>query len=429
MVLFKVQLGLDLCGVDQGFDVAQAPGLLGVSPLTGLVDCAEGMTVDQADQAHQGADGFNAPVLLHRLSPGGAGSAQVAGSTQPIVQVGLKAALTAADAARIGELARFLAAMDLDLLESTLLVLDKDPDLAAVIANPHIESEVFRRHMVKSPFHLDVTVAMNGSSAFAKAGEQTGWQGLETGLFRSKQFGHLLFGGAMNTHVGHRLLPVLQELVQRRQRGEVPPRQPIAFHILDAAFDFSFVFRCSWQTGKDRDVVVTGKIDELGVEFWVGPVEAQDRGLKVVEVDGEAGTPEVAEGIFQAAEERFGVLTQDRLAVSLARMAQDHSEDPGLALLSLRGDQGGSLAKVDLHLPGGLHFDALNQRRMGLAQPAHIAFDRLVGTGKGALALEVLVDALGTQPGLQLGEDQIGVIQTEAFSPIVAGGRNWVSLV
>ena len=52
MVLFKAQLGLDLAGVEQGFDIAQAPGLLSDGPFTGLVDRPEGMTVDQADQAH-----------------------------------------------------------------------------------------------------------------------------------------------------------------------------------------------------------------------------------------------------------------------------------------------------------------------------------------------------------------------------------------
>jgi len=69
MVLFKAQLGLDLSGVEQGFDVAQAPGLLSHGPFTGLVDRTEGMAVDQADQAHQGADGPNATVLGHRLCP------------------------------------------------------------------------------------------------------------------------------------------------------------------------------------------------------------------------------------------------------------------------------------------------------------------------------------------------------------------------
>ena len=51
MVLFKWELGLDLGGVDQGFDIVQAPGLLGDGSFTGLIDGPEGMAVDQSDQA------------------------------------------------------------------------------------------------------------------------------------------------------------------------------------------------------------------------------------------------------------------------------------------------------------------------------------------------------------------------------------------
>jgi hypothetical protein len=46
MVLLKVELGLDLVGLEESSHIAQAPGLLGHSTFTGLVDGAEGMAID-----------------------------------------------------------------------------------------------------------------------------------------------------------------------------------------------------------------------------------------------------------------------------------------------------------------------------------------------------------------------------------------------
>lgn len=95
----------------------------------------------------------------------------------------MKAALTATDASGIGKATGLLTAMHLDLLESTLLVVDEYPDLPAVVADPHLVSQVFGWDVIIGLLNLDVTVAMHGSGPFLKEREQTGRQGLEAGLF------------------------------------------------------------------------------------------------------------------------------------------------------------------------------------------------------------------------------------------------------
>jgi hypothetical protein len=122
MVLLEVELGLDLVGLEQSAHVAQAPGLLGHGAFTGLVDGAKRMAIDQAHQAHQCADGANAAVLRDRFSPRGAGSAEIGSALEPIIQVGLEASEAPTDTARIGEVARFLASVHLDLLQSLVLI-------------------------------------------------------------------------------------------------------------------------------------------------------------------------------------------------------------------------------------------------------------------------------------------------------------------
>ena len=51
----------------------------------------------------------------HRSRPLFAGGPQVAGSLEPVIQVGLEAALAAADAPGVGELTGLEVPMDLDL--------------------------------------------------------------------------------------------------------------------------------------------------------------------------------------------------------------------------------------------------------------------------------------------------------------------------
>ena len=116
MMLFENDLSLDFLGCQEGFDIAQTPGSLGQGPLAGPIDSREGMAVDQADQPHQCAQAADATIGCHSPRPLLAAGAQVAGSFEPVIQVGLKATLAAADATGVGELTRLDAPMNLDLL-------------------------------------------------------------------------------------------------------------------------------------------------------------------------------------------------------------------------------------------------------------------------------------------------------------------------
>ena len=64
-----------------------------------------------------------------------------------------------------------------------------------------------------------------------------------------------------------------------------------------------------------------------------------------------------------------------------------------------------------------------------IAQLVHVAFDGLVRTAKRHLCLEILMDSLRRQPCLHLGQDQGSVRLAKALSPVIPGGRKWVSLV
>lgn len=116
VMFFKAELSLDLIGFEQGFEVAQAPDLSGQSALAGLIDGTKRVAVGECDQSHQSAKGTDAAVVRQGPGPCGAGTAQLAGPAQPVIEIGLEATLTTANAVRIGEAPGFHSAMHLDLL-------------------------------------------------------------------------------------------------------------------------------------------------------------------------------------------------------------------------------------------------------------------------------------------------------------------------
>ena len=116
MVLFKSDLSLDFLGGQQGFDITQTPGSFGQGPLAGPIEPREGMAVDQTHQPHQRAQAPNAPIGGHRAGPLLARGAQVASAFEPVIHIGLEAALATADTPGVGELAGLEAPMHLDLL-------------------------------------------------------------------------------------------------------------------------------------------------------------------------------------------------------------------------------------------------------------------------------------------------------------------------
>ena len=150
---------------------------------------------------------------------------------------------------------------------------------------------------------------------------------------------------------------------------------------------------------------MAAKIDQLGIEFGIGPVGLENRRLQVVEIDGEGRPAELSEGRLDATQKGLGVLAQDGLAISFARIAQDQAKDPGLPLFAVGFEQCGPGAKVHLHLFARFDLNPLNQLRIGAAQSTDVALDRLIGTGEGDLHPEILVNPLGRQTLFELGQD------------------------
>jgi hypothetical protein len=70
---------------------------------------------------------------------------------------------------------------------------------------------------------------------------------------------------------------------------------------------------------------------------------------------------------------------------------------------------GGSQSEINLHLLARLYLDPPHALRLFAAELADKTFDRLIGTTKSDFDNQVLIDALGTQPGIQFGADTLAM--------------------
>src|SRR5580765_9034696 len=95
------------------------------------------MAVDQTDQAHQSAHASDSTILCDGSGPTFTGTAQITGSLEPIIQIGLETALAAANAPRVGELAWLQPAVHLDLFQNPISAFGEDPNLTTIEADPH----------------------------------------------------------------------------------------------------------------------------------------------------------------------------------------------------------------------------------------------------------------------------------------------------
>src|SRR6185437_2939933 len=92
----------------------------------------------------------------------------------------------------------------------------------------------------------------------------------------------------------------------------------------------------------------------------------------------------------------------DNLAEGLARVLQRHHVKPWTAVLAVAPERQSTLAEIDLALfPGIARKDV---KSIGIADPqrAHEALDRVVPVGEPVPLDQVLVDALGIAPELDL---------------------------
>ena len=238
-----------------------------------------------------------------------------------------------------------------------------------------------------------------------KQGNRSGGKGKRALLLLGKQSGDLLARGAVDAHIGHGLLPVAQKLVFRAQALEGAPAQGIALEVTDPALGLAFVFRGSGPTGQQGAAVVPAKAHQLGVEFRIAPVGLLHRGAQVVEIQNLGDAPEGAKRILQTTDEVLGGLVKDRFAVSLARVAQDHAQDPGPTAPAIGIDHRGPGAKINCDLLARLDLDAPHPLGLLAAELAHEPFDRLIGAAEAHFGHQVLVNPLRAQARVQLGLD------------------------
>ena len=90
-----------------------------------------------------------------------------------------------------------------------------------------------------------------------------------------------------------------------------------------------------------------------------------------------------AGGRLDATQKGLGILPQDGLAESFARIAQDQAKDPSLPLLAFGLEQRRPAAEVHLHFFPRFHFNPLNKLRIAAAESTDVALNRLIGTGEG----------------------------------------------
>ena len=213
-------------------------------------------------------------------------------------------------------------------------------------------------------------------------------------LLLLEELRNLAFGCAMDAQIGHRALPFDQPLIFGRQAIEGAPGQSVALNISYAVFNLAFMLRGSWQARQDHRPVVASELQQFWVELRIGKIKFEHRRFKIIQINCLGNSAEIAEGIFQAANERLGVLMEDRLAISLAGETQNDAEHPGLAAGPLAGKNRSTRTKIHLRLFAWTDLDAPDPRRVGFTKLAHQPLNRLIGAGELHLDFKILIDPL-----------------------------------
>src|SRR5260221_12329792 len=119
-----------------------------------------------------------------------------------------------------------------------LQVVVEDAHQAAVPARPDVPGQVLRRHRVVGALDLDGAVAVHHTPRLLEAGEALDGQRLQGGAFAVGEVGaDLPAGGAVQARVGHRPLPVEQEVGLFIEAGGRPALWGGFLGVVDAAFE------------------------------------------------------------------------------------------------------------------------------------------------------------------------------------------------
>jgi hypothetical protein len=112
-----------------------------------------------------------------------------------------------------------------------------------------------------------------------------------------------------------------------------------------------------------------------------------------------------------------------RFAISLARVTQDHPQDPGPTVSAIGIDHRGPRAEINLRFLTRLDLDAPHPVGLLAAESAHEPFDRLIGAAKTNFGHQILMNSLRAQARVQLGRNPRPMRITEA-GPTGFQGRN-----
>ncbi len=272
-------------------------------------------------------------------------------------------------------------------------------DHAPVVTDPDAVADVFGGNVIVGFLPFDVAVPVDAALAFGEAGEEVAGQGLEDGLFDVGEVGSdLAAGGAVDAGVGDVGFPVTEVDVEGVEVGEGFGFEGAFADVADVAFDFAFVLRGVGLGGERDESVVPAEGGEFRVEFGVVEVGFEDAGFEVVQDEGARDAAEVAQGVFEAPDEAFGVLAGHGFGVSFARVAQGDAQEVDFTPLPSEGEGGGAVVDLGFFAGFALHApDGFLRVGIGGFESGDEAFDRGVTEAEVVPVDEVLPDAFGVE--------------------------------
>ena len=144
-----------------------------------------------------------------------------------------------------------------------------------------------------------------------------------------------------------------------------------------------------------------------------------DQGLGIVDHDGLRHPAEVPEGVLETVQQAVGRLPEDRLAVALARVAQDDPKDVRPPPSAVGLDDRRSGAQIDLDFLARRAFHPTHRQRRGLAQGPGKSTNTVVFAGEPVLGDQILMNPLGRKPLIKLGFNDLAERRTFAAAPSV----------
>src|SRR4029077_12660215 len=358
----------------------------------GCIQDGCGMFVNEPAQRHNGTQRLGATRVEGPLGPLTTLLTQYRRSVDPITAGGQNRGAQAACSQGVAELAGLPPSVHPNLFHALV----KDPYATAIPSHPDFAANQFGGRFVKSSFYFHVTVPMHTAPSFLEAGKKRLREWLEGRPLLFKTGSHLLARRAMDALVGDTAFPITKEEVFLGQGLEAPALESIVPKVGHSPLHLTFVLRHRGTTRHDVHAVVPAEVSQLRIDLRIKPVGLEHRRFHIVEVEQQGATAKASETVFQAANERLGILPGDRLAIALTRITQYQPQDPTPASFTLTLSDGRAKAEIQLELLPRLTFQAPDPLGMDRSQPAHKALYGLIGIGESGFLHQILVNALGT---------------------------------